>query len=126
MAVTVFIFKISTITKSTMTTILSQIPSIRKEIYHLLVSLKKQISCDTIIETGDGDVQGLDVTIGCTFNFSDGEISWNYQTGDNSYTGGAYGHPEWFTCSLMKRSSCKEIATDLADEIRERIAELAP
>ncbi|MFN9912903.1 MAG: hypothetical protein ACK53L_09975, partial [Pirellulaceae bacterium] len=52
-------------------------------------------------------------------------ITWNYQTGDNSFTGGAYGHPEWFTTSIMSRSNCKEIVDDLISEIEGRISELA-
>lgn len=106
-------------------TLLHSIPALRKDLYALFVSLKKQIGTDTLIETGDGDTPGIEVTIGCTFDFADGEISWSYQTGDNSYTGGAYGHPEWFTCSLMKRTNCRELANDIINEIHDRIQEIA-
>lgn len=106
-------------------TILADIPQLRKDLYTLFCGLKKGIGPDDLIETGDGDIPGIDVTIGCTFDFDDASISWSYQTGDNSYTGGAYGHPEWFTCSVMKRTNCKELANDIIDEIHGRIQEIA-
>lgn len=97
---------------------------VRRDLESLLVSLQSSIDSDSLIETGNGYVPGIGVTIGCTFDFSDGEISWDYQTGDNSSSGGAYGHPEWFTCSLMDATDCKECARDLLREIGDRIAEL--
>jgi hypothetical protein len=114
-------------------TILGEIPKLRRELYELLVAIKKeadwkQLKAD-FKESPDyceGDSPWLDVTIGCTFNFDDATIDWNYQTGDNSYTGGAYGHPEWFNCSLMPRTNCKQAANDLINEIHGRIAELSP
>jgi hypothetical protein len=105
-------------------TILADIPQLRKDLYTLFCGLKKGIGPYDLIETGDGDIPGIDVTIGCTFDFDDASISWSYQTGDNSYTGGAYGHPEWFTCSVMKRTNCKELANEIIDEIHGRIQEL--
>lgn len=105
-------------------TLLGSIPSIRKDLCELFKMIKKDIGPDTLIETGDGYAQGIEVTVGCTFDFDKGEITWNYQTGDNSYTGGAYGHPEWFTTSLMKRTNCKEVANEIINEIHGRIAEL--
>lgn len=105
--------------------ILAQIPSLRKDLYQLLLSIKKDIDRDTLIETGDGFVQGIDVTVGCTFDFDNSEISWSYQTGDNSFTGGAYGHPEWFTTSLLKRANCRDAANDLINEIHDRIQDLS-
>lgn len=45
--------------------------------------------------------------------------AWSYQTGDNSYTGGAYGHPFWGVVSLYRRSN----SAALADDIREQLAD---
>lgn len=105
--------------------ILTDIPQLRKDLYSLFRGIKQDIGTDTLIETGDGDIPGIEVTIGCTFNFDDASISWNYQTGDNSYTGGAYGHPEWFTCSVMKCTNCRELANDIINEVHCRIQEIA-
>jgi hypothetical protein len=96
---------------------------VRRDLESLFVSLQSSID-DSLIETGDGDIPGVDVTIGCTFDFLNGEIDWGYQTGDNSYSGAAYFHPEWFTCSLMGDTDCRECARDLLREIGNRIAEL--
>lgn len=97
--------------------LVKQLPSLRREIHDLLVFIKQAQRSEL---KGEAYV---DVTIGCTF--SDDGISWNYQTGDNSFTGGAYGHAEWFTTSVMKRSNCLDLAKDVVSEIEGRIYELA-
>jgi hypothetical protein len=55
-----------------------------------------------------------------TFGLSD-DGSWNYQTGDNSFTGGAYGHPYWGLTYLDRRSNCKELAQSTFDEAAEQM-----
>jgi hypothetical protein len=47
--------------------------------------------------------------------------SWSYQTGDNSYSGGAYGYPHWAVVSVYRRSDSRA----LAREIRSQLADLA-
>lgn len=104
--------------------LLKQLPALRHEIYDLLVAIKNWTDWYELSSSNsNGDPGYIDVTIGLTF----GEdcISWNYQTGDNSFTGGAYGHPEWFTTALSRRSNCKEIAKDVISDITNRIHELA-
>jgi hypothetical protein len=105
--------------------ILTDIPQLRKDLRELFILLKKEIDYSNFDKSDDDSIPGLDVTIGCTFDFDDASISWNYQTGDNSYTGGAYGHPEWFTCFVTKRTNCKELADDIINEIHDRIQEIA-
>lgn len=109
--------------------LLKQLPGLRQEFYSLLVALKKNEDWSSLRQ----DFYNFDptdptpyiyLTIGCTFDFEEGCITWNYQTGDNSFTGGAYGHPEWFNTSLYSRSNCKILAEDLIEEIAERIYEL--
>ena len=110
--------------------LLKQLPSLRQELYSLLVALKKDADWYTlrqeVLEFGPSTdpTPYVDVTIGCTFNFAEGWISWNFQTGDNSFTGGAYGHPEWFNTSILSRSNCKDLAKGLIEEIEGRIHEL--
>lgn len=81
------------------------------EIVRLLVSLKRNIDDDYRAFEGD-TVPGMQVTIGAN---EDGQ--WNYQTGDNSYTGGAYGLPYWGVISLYRRSNCRELANDAIEQI---------
>jgi hypothetical protein len=110
--------------------LLKQLPSLRQELCSLLVAIKKDADWYSLRrdfrEAGpDDSTPYVDVTIGCTFDFAEGCISWSFQTGDNSFTGGAYGHPEWFNTSLFGRSNCKDAANELTDEIAGRIHELA-
>jgi hypothetical protein len=109
--------------------LLKQLPGLKQELYSLLVAIKKDTDWPTLrrdFREADPSDQTpyVGVTVGCTFDFAEGCISWSYQTGDNSFTGGAYGHPEWFTTSLLGRSNCKDLAEDLAEEIAGRIHEL--
>ena len=107
--------------------IFKQIPALKKDLYSLLVGLKKDEDWKRLRadfkEYGDKDeTPYIQVTIGCTFTFDlEGQISWNFQTGDNSSTGAAYDHPEWFTVSLTSRSNCKQESIDVVDEISGRI-----
>ena len=101
----------------------------RQELYSLLVAIKKDadwynLRRDFREADPDDSVPYVDVTIGCTFDFAEGCITWSFQTGDNSYTGGAYSHSEWFTTSVLSRSNCKDLAKDLIEEIAGRIQEL--
>lgn len=84
-----------------------------KEIKRLLIELKKQI-CDDYRASDDPDdnLPGMCVTISTTT----GE-DWSYQTGDNSYTGGCYGHRHWHVLSLYRRSNCTELAKEAVDDL---------
>lgn len=87
-------------------------PSI-KEIRNLLIELKKQIGDDYRADE-ESTVPSMQVTIGAS---KDG--SWSYQTGDNSYTGGAYCHPFWGVVYLYRRSNCTELAKDAIRQIED-------
>lgn len=109
-------------------TFAKSLQTLKQDFYTLLVAIKKDQHWPSMraeaIKNGE-DGAWVEVTIGCTFNFELGEISWNYQTGDNSFTGGAYGHPEWFNVTLCSRSNCWGLTGDLISEIEGRICELA-
>ena len=90
----------------------------KKHFANLFKSIKKQIDSDTVVETGDGYTKGIDVTIGFEFDEENG-LDWNYQTGDNSYTGGAYGFRNWATTTVCPRSNCIELAQDIVDQVLE-------
>ena len=89
-------------------------PSI-KEISELLKSIKPYIEDD--FKEYEDDEPNIQVTVG--FTPEDG--SWSYQTGDNSYTGGAYGHPVWGVGWLFRNSNCRELAKDILNEIDDQI-----
>ncbi len=81
-----------------------------KEITSLFASLKKCYK--EYLE------EGLDVTVATT----DGR-EWDYQTGDNSYTGGAYGLRHWAVITLFKESHCGKLAAEVVNELRGYVEE---
>lgn len=85
------------------------------EIAALLRSLKAQIGDDyRASDDSEDTTPGMQVTIGAS---PDG--GWSYQTGDNSYTGGAYGHAHWGVTSLYRRSNTLALAREIVGEIGE-------
>jgi hypothetical protein len=69
----------------------------------------------------DSDEPGMCITIGAS---ADG--SWSYQTGDNSYTGGAYRHPVWGVGTLLQADdddAIRRLAEDLVSQIGDQTCE---
>jgi hypothetical protein len=82
-----------------------------------LKHLKPEIGNDyRASDDPDDNTPGMQITLGVSFNDDKTVSSWNIQTGDNSYTGGAYGHPYWGVSSLYRRSNSREIADDLVTQ----------
>ncbi len=93
----------------------------------LFKSLKSQIRDEyRASDDEEDDRPGMQVTIGFTPSDEDRDCSWSYQTGDNSYSGGAYGHSHWAVVSLYRRSNSKELASDAADQIAESVSQSQP
>jgi len=46
---------------------------------------------------------------------------WSYQTGDNSYTGGAYGLPIWGVTSVYPESTIRDVFEEVTDQIEEQL-----
>lgn len=91
------------------------------EIASLLASLKDDIRDDyRCTDDPDDDTPGMCVTIGAS---TDGR--WDYQTGDNSFTGGAYGHPVWGVVYLCRDTDVDGAAEGVLDEIAEQMAYVA-
>ncbi len=85
----------------------------------LLRSLKTAIADDyRATDDPEDNTPGMLVTFGLS---ADG--SWSYQTGDNSFMGGAYGHACWGLAYLDRRSNCKDLAQHAFDEAVEQIQE---
>lgn len=62
---------------------------------------------------------GMDLTVACN------EIGdqWNYQTGDNSYTGGAYGLQHWAVTTIDVESDPLEVYEHLIDQLEDLIGQ---
>ena len=69
----------------------------------------------------DDDVPAIQVTVGVTVQ-PDGSLSWSYQTGDNSYSGGAYCHATWGIGYLYRDTD----PTDFAESIESDVADNLP
>ena len=104
-----------------MKTIEEQINGMVPEWTKLVKSLKPTIGDDYRATDDPGDdTPAMCLTVGFTQETEDENSSWSYQTGDNSFTGGAYGHPHWAVVTVTR--TCK--SSDVADEIAEQISEL--
>lgn len=87
----------------------------RKEAEDILKFLK------SYLQTDRGSSQEIYITIGVTPT-EDG-FSWGYQTGDNSFTGGAYGHPHWVLLYLRGRSNCRELSKEAVNQLKDLLAQ---
>ena len=87
-----------------------------KDIRALLIALKPTIGDDYRTDEED-TLPTMCVTIG-----ADRQGNWSYQTGDNSFTGGAYSYPHWAVIYLQRRSDSTALARDAIDQIAERIS----
>jgi hypothetical protein len=105
-----------------MKTIDKQIDGLIPTWTRLFKALKKDIGDDyRATDDPDDNKPGMCVTIGFTPADEDSDASWSYQTGDNSFTGGAYGHRIWAVIYLYRRSNSRALAEDAADQIAEAI-----
>lgn len=104
-------------------------PPLIKDLRALIIELKAEIMDDFRGSSYEGpgaeesSVPSMDVTIGARMDDKD---NWNYQTGDNSYTGGAYGYPYWAVTEITRRSNSTEVARDLQDQLLDQWAGAQP
>lgn len=75
--------------------------------------------CANIEEWRDDakEYDGLGLTVACT---SDG-TRWDYQTGDNSFTGGAYSLPHWAVVTINEDSNATDVLADVVGQLEELI-----
>lgn len=96
--------------------------SLKQIIKELLDDLKPTISEDCrATDDPDDDQPGIQVTVGA--RLSNGKWDWDYQTGDNQYSGGVYRFSDWGVGYLYEDSDTEEVADDIANEILEAIAQ---
>lgn len=61
----------------------------------------------------DDQTPAMDLTIGADAS------GWGFQTGDNSYSGGAYGFATWAVTTLYRDSNPRETAEELIGQLVE-------
>ncbi len=87
-----------------------------KELVPLIKSIKKSICDDYRAFDGD-DIAGIQLTVG-----ADGKGDWDYQTGDNSYSGGAYRFSDWAVVGIYRNSNSLEVAREIRDQLANQIS----
>lgn len=81
----------------------------------IIVTTPRDVSegdCDQCA-TGDCDCDYMELTVAC----NESGDQFNYQTGDNSFTGGAYGLPHWAVLNLWHGFDVDYIHTDIVDQL---------
>jgi hypothetical protein len=105
-----------------MKTIDTQLTECTPDWTKLVAALLPTISDDyRASDDPEDDVPGMCLTVGFTPETPDRDYSWSYQTGDNSFTGGAYGHRHWAVVSIYRDSNPAEVAGDIASQIGELV-----
>jgi len=77
-----------------------------------LADLIKEIKKD-VRRYGEGSIT---LTVGAD---GKGRKSWSFQTGDNSYTGGAYLYPHWAVVEVESSTNSEELARDIVNQLEE-------
>jgi hypothetical protein len=95
-----------------------KLPTI-KELAALIKAVKRNIDNDCRASDDNEDTLPR-IQLTCGINYQ-GE--WSYQTGDNSYTGGAYGYPYWAVISVYRRSNSRGLAREILDQWLELITQ---
>lgn len=66
----------------------------------------------------ENDTPCMQVTIGVECPSAD-SMSWSYQTGDNSFTGGAYGYAHWGIGYLCRDTVPEDFAREIVSSLEE-------
>lgn len=81
----------------------------REEITALVTACIADIGDGYRAPDDDGDEPSMQLTVAC----NNKGTHWSYQTGDNSFTGGAYGLPHWAVVTLTRDCDPKDIVDDI-------------
>ncbi len=77
------------------------------------MSVKRSIS-DEFRAYDEDEIPGILLTVG-----ADAKGNWSYQTGDNSFTGGAYGFRLWAVVGVYRRSNARQVAQEIINQFAE-------
>lgn len=88
-----------------------KLPTIR-DLSAVVSAVKRDIEDDYLAFEGD-DRPGIQLTIG----WSPDDGRWSYQTGDNSYTGAAYGHPLWAVVGVYRDVTVADVVADIREQL---------
>jgi len=83
---------------------------LRKDLAALVRHVRADISSE-YRAFEDDTAPGIQLTVGAN------RTSWNYQTGDNSFTGGAYGYSHWAVMGVYRDTNSFECADDIIAQL---------
>lgn len=89
-----------------------KLPTI-KELAEIIKPIKPRILDEYVQE--EDTLPSIQITVG--WNPETGE--WDYQTGDNGYSGAAYFYPVWAVGSVYRRTNSRALARDLIAQLDE-------
>ena len=96
----------------------------KREIAALITELKSNpsyraymLASDPDNYNNEGERRGLQLTVAC----NDEQTEWSWQSGDNSYTGGAYSFPHWAVVEIFARDKVSDIVNDIFSQWAELI-----
>lgn len=92
------------------------------ELIALFEALKTDIDKAPIVYIDDIDYDEEEYCqpyISVTIGYTPATKQWDYQTGDNSFTGGAYLHPKWAVVDLFEDSDCNSLTSDVFNQLAE-------
>ena len=88
-----------------------------KDDLKLLIELNLATWCQ-YLETPNDDSDEDEISCGTlTIGLNDEGDEWSYQTGDNSFTGGAYSFPHWSVVYFTAGTTPGELLADLIRDI---------
>ena len=91
---------------------------LREDLIRLIEALIPTIDDDyRCSDDPDDGMPGTGLTVGT----GDSMLTWSYQTGDNSFTGGAYGYPHWAVVSIYRDSEPAELADEIISQWHDMI-----
>jgi len=85
------------------------------DLYELVSNVRNDISPESRAFEGDEE-PGIQLTVG----WDPKDKKWSYQTGDNSFTGGAYSCPIWAVVAIYVRSKIESVIKDILNQIQEQ------
>ena len=83
----------------------------KKEIKEHLLSLKSDDNYSYYMSVNCEETEGEGLSL--TYSCNDEMTEWNWQSGDNSYTGGAYGLPHWAVVNVQLRDNVNDIVNEI-------------
>ena len=90
----------------------------RDELAELVRVVKSDIA-DDYRAFGDDEEPGIQLTIG-----ANAVGDWDYQTGDNSFTGAAYHYPYWAVVGVYRDSQEYDVVDDILSQLRDQMENL--